>query len=384
METLVSLQLASNRPENLRALLDNIEQTVTDPSAVEVLVLVDLGDRPMAELLDTEQPRRPFRLKALKVPPEGYFNLWRGLNRLHRELCDPAAYFVCNINDEIRFETAGWDLELRNWVDKFPDQIFRLRTSQHKLRNYRDFWECGYAPENYAFFTKKWFDVTGGDWNPCHGPDSFQQLVAWYLSKAYYPAKSTHCRDIPIFGIRISGEGAFKGLSDADFWDRVKDGWTAWYRLMSYDMQLDANRRAHRLHAHIMATRRGHDGFQLVDDPKGQQIQVVDAQGNPHLDQRGAPMRYDYSLSKLRISLTNLVRRPMQNYWCGGGAGVFRETLLNVPFAMVPPMRVLIPPFRPVLKGVVRLLEGCWRVYRWLRMQAGWIFRRKRYVSKTK
>ena len=384
METLVSLQLASNRPDNLRALLDNLEQTISEPAAVEVLVLVDVGDRPMTELIDAECERRPFRLKALYVPPEGYFNLWRGLNALHRELCDPDAYFVCNINDEIRFETANWDFELRNWIDIFPDRIFRLRTSQHKLRNYRDSWECGYAPENYAFFTKTWFDVSGGDWNPCHGPDSFQQLVAWYLSRAYYPAKSTDCRDIPIFGIRLSGEGAFEGLTNAEFWGRVKDGWTAWYRLMSYDMQLDANRRAFRLHAFIMATRQGHVDFRIVDDTKNQLVRVVDEQDNPCLDQRGMPMRYDYSLNKLRISLTNFVRRPMQNYWCGGGAGVFRETLLNVPFNMCPPLRVVIPPLRPLLKGVVRLLEGAWRAFRWLRMQAGWVFRRRRFVSKKK
>lgn len=378
MAPLVSFNLASNRPEGLAGLFDNLERTADDPTCFEVLVLTDLGDRPMAGLIARESARRPFAIKALPTPPEGYFNLWRGLNRLHRELCDPDATYVCNINDEIRFTSTGWDAVLRRWIGVFPDGLFRLRISRHKLHNYRDPWECGYAPENYAFSTRAWIDISGGDWNPCHGPDSFQQYVAWYLAKAYYPAKATHCRDIPIFDVEIAGEGAFLGLDEKAFWDRMRRGWVAWYRLVGHEMQTEANRRAHRLHAHIMATRMGYEDFGLADDRARSEIVVTGPDGKALLDSRGEPMRYRYRLSRLRIGLRNLWRRPMQNYWCGGGPEVLRETILNIPFNLFPPLKRIRGLLRPFYRPVLRAAEAGVRAAGWLRMQARWAMVRRR------
>ena len=378
MGLLVSFNLASNRPENLAGLFDNLAATATDPTCFEVLVLIDQGDAATAAVIAAEQARRPFAIKALAVPPAGYFKLWQGLNRLHRELCDPAAYYVCNINDEIRFTSPGWDKEVTKYIGLFPDHIFRLRTSVHKLRNYGDFWECGYAPENYAFFTKRWIDVAGGDWNACHGPDSFQQFIAYYLAWAYYPAKETYCRDIPIFGVTLSGEGAFKGLDEAVFWERMRQGWKAWYILVGHEMQTEANRRAHRLQAEITARARGHKDFQIRDDLRAQAIFVTDAAGRPLLDGRGQQMRFGYRLSWLRITLTNLLRRPMQNYYCGGSPEVFRETLLHIPFNMFPVLRPLIRPLRPIWRPLLTTVEGVLAGIRWGQMQLYWAILRLR------
>ena len=358
MTPLVSFNLASNRPEQLAGLLANLHETASDPTCMEVLVLIDEGDAATAETIAREQARRPFPIRTLAVPPAGYFNLWRGLNRLHRELCDPGAYFVCNINDEIRFTSRGWDVALRRWVGFFPDDIFRLRISKHKLRNYGDFWECGYAPENYAFFTKRWIDVAGGDWNACHGPDSFQQFIAYYLAWAYYPAKSTYCRDIPLFDITIEGEGAFKGLDEKQFWERMRQGWKAWYRLVGHRMQTECSRRARMLQTHIVAHALGHRDFTIVDHRRHNAIAAIDAKGAPVLDLTGKPLRFRYRLSWSKITLTNLLRRPMQNYWCGGGPAVLRETILHIPFNMFPFLRPLIKPLRPVWKPVLWGVEG--------------------------
>ncbi|MHB1218457.1 MAG: hypothetical protein ACYC1L_09715 [Alphaproteobacteria bacterium] len=374
--TLVSFNLASNRPEQLAGLLANLHETAGDPTCFEVLVLIDEGDAATAQTIARARTRRPFPIKTLAVPPAGYFNLWRGLNRLHRELCDPGAYFVCNINDEIRFTSRDWDAVLRRWVGFFPDEIFRLRISKHKLRNYGDFWECGYAPENYAFFTKRWIDVAGGDWNACHGPDSFQQFIAYYLAWAYYPAKSTYCRDIPLFDIAIEGEGAFKGLDEKQFWERMRQGWTAWYRLVGHRMQTECSRRARRLQTHIVARALGYEDFTIVDDRARGEIAALDPQGRPLLDRTGKPLCFNYRLSWLKITLTNLLRRPMQNYWCGGGPAVLRETILHIPFNMFPFLRPLIKPLRPVWKPVLWGVERSVGLGRRLRDSVSSLLRR--------
>ena len=334
---LVSFNLASNRPDNFSELCENLQATAADPTCLEVLVKIDDGDEAMHACIAAEAAKRPFPVKALSTPGEGYFSLWKSLNRLHRELCDPAAYFVCNINDEIRFNTPQWDVALAKWKHLFPDDIFRLKTSIYKLRNYGDFWECGFAPENYAFYTKRWIDVAGGDWNPCHGPDAFQQFVAYYLYWANYPSKEQFNRDVPIFDIEISGEGVFKGLTDAQFWDRVRKGWVAWYIMVGHAMQTEASRRARMLQAAIMSHAAGHPDAEIRDDRRSQHVSAV-ARGQtaPLVDETGRPLRFPYRLSWLRITWTNWIRHPMQNYYGGDGPEIWHETFVNIPFYFFP------------------------------------------------
>src|SRR5438094_9404004 len=131
---LVSFQLASKHPDALVGLFDNVEQLASDPSCFEVLVKIDVEDEAMQAVLAAEVPRRKFRLRPLVTPRRrGYEDLWQALNELFH-LTDPSAYFVCNVNDEIRIRERGWDERLRRYVGLFPDHIFRLRTSRLKFR----------------------------------------------------------------------------------------------------------------------------------------------------------------------------------------------------------------------------------------------------------
>ncbi|MDB3896038.1 RNA-binding protein [Alphaproteobacteria bacterium] len=325
-DVLVSFNMASNKPRNFEEFCENIELTSVNPAALEVLVLIDDDDKPMASCVKRQQKARVFSIKSLSKPPKGYFNLWSGLNELHA-LCDPSAYFVCNVNDEVRFETKNWDTKLKRYVGLFPDNIFRLRTSQFKFRNYRDFWECGYAPENYAFYTKKWIDVAGGDWNACHGPDAYQQFIAFYLWNSNYPAKEQYYRDYPLLDIKLSGEGAFLGLTEEQFWDRVKKGWIAWYRMVSHEMQEEANRRAQCLRAYIDACHFNLNEFKILSDPGKKEVVLNDQDGYVVFNHRGRPLSYSYKLSWVRITLINRLRRPLQNYYCGGGKEILFATV---------------------------------------------------------
>ena len=226
---LASFHLASNNPLNLLNLMKNIENTAAAPESIEILVKVDQEDHAMIRFLSREKQKWKVNFKHIITPRlEGYSSLWLAYNEL-LPLCDDDVYFVSLITDEFRFLEYGWDTKLRKYIDFFPDGIFRLRISQFKLHNYFNYWECGYAPDSYAFHTKKWFDVSG-DWNACNTPDAFQQLVMFYLYKSTLPSPRNvqHSRDIPIWDIKISGETPYLGLSEEQLKERVRRAKIDW------------------------------------------------------------------------------------------------------------------------------------------------------------
>lgn len=275
---LVSLILVSNRPGNIGGLFDSIEKTATDPARIEVIVKIDDGDRAMAKLMERETKRRKFRLKVLtSPPPESHFTLWKSLNDLHR-MCDAGAYFVANLNDEVRFASPGWDGILDAHVGLYPDHIYRLRCSRFRLRNYFDVWECWYAPENFGFHTKRWIDIQG-DWNACHVSDSFQQMVAYYLALGSYPSAFQLDRDVPVAGIAMEGQEAAEGLTPDQECAREKGNDRAWYVIMSPKMQTEICRRARLLQAHIWLAAEGHRRFTIRDFPQRRRIEVMGPNG---------------------------------------------------------------------------------------------------------
>ncbi len=310
---LVSFQLASKFPHALVGLLDNLEQLASDPCCFEVLVKVNSEDPHMQAVLAAEVLRRKFRLRPLVTPRRrGYEDLWQALNELFH-LTDPAAYFVCNINDEVRIQSPGWDDRLRQYVGVFPDHIFRLRTSRLKFRNYYDFWECGFAPENYAFFTKRWLDICG-DWNPCFGPDSSQQYIAYYLGYAAHPAIKQYNRDVPILDIAWDNEGVGRNLSGSEQRRRTAVNFRLWQRQVSHPMQQELYRRARLLQAHIMqAECASLCEIEIVDDRRRRTILLRDASDGALLD------LLSYRLSRIGIFLGNIRRSARYTFFAGGG-----------------------------------------------------------------
>ena len=318
---LVSFNMASNRPGQFSGFLDNIQDTADDPRRLEVLVKIDDEDEEMHRAVAREQTARPFAVKFLSSPRgRGYFELYKGLNKLHA-LCDPTAYFVCNLNDEIRFETKGWDTVLDGFVGFYPDHIFRLATSHSRFRNYGDLWECGYAPENYPFATKKWIDIQG-DWCPCHGPDGYQQYVSFWLTRATWPDKNQYKRDVAIWDFRLSGQALYDLMTEEQMWLRVQRGWKTWFRLNSYSMQTEASRRAHKLLAYIRAHERGLAAFTVV----------VGAPWTIKLRNQAGKVEeaFFYGLNPFPIVARNLIRRWNKYRHCGGGPPPFHFTRLAI------------------------------------------------------
>jgi hypothetical protein len=283
------------------------------------LLHIDLGDLIMADVVQQEKQRRRFKLKSLQTDlVKGYSTLWKPLNPLFK-LTHPDAYFVVNLSDEMLFLTKGWDTMLRPYIGYYPDHLFRLRGSKYRFRNYTDFWECGFAPDSLAFYTKRWLDLQG-EWNPCLGPDSFQQCVAFYLYTSDAFSHRQFNRDIPLAFMRFEGEGASIGLEGTALHKRMCINNRAWFVLMSHKMQQEAKRRAMLMKAHIVA----HDfpGAVIEHAAADKCYTVKDASGH-------ALERISYKRSWFATSFRNWLRSPFVFYFAGGGMHNLRNSPLS-------------------------------------------------------
>src|SRR6185369_16195058 len=239
-------------------------------------------------------------------------DIWKVYNPLF-QLTSPDVYFVTLISDEMRFDTQGWDAILMQYKGYYPDDIFRLRCSQFRFRNYVDFWQCGFVPDSIAFYTRKWLSIQG-DWNPCGGPDSFQQCVAFYMF-TYDPfsPRQFH-RDIVVPNLDFSGEGASIGMSEEALRKRLRENNRAWFTLMSHAMQEEAKRRAMCIISHIVSYANGGEHKnEVTEEPAQKYFLVCDKESGRVVE------RFCYGLSWLRITFTNLYRAPLLHYYCGGG-----------------------------------------------------------------
>ncbi len=309
---LISIQLNSNRPRQLSAYFDNIEETANDPTQIEVLVNIDDNDANMETLLTKEMAERKFTLKYIKTPqPKSFCDLWKPINKL-LEITDPQAYFLLNISDEMLFATPGWDSILKKYVGFFPDHLFRLRASRNKFKNYFDRWEASFAQDCIPFTTKKWIDI-GGDWNPCFGPDSYQQLIAFYLAKEGAFSNTNYLRDIPIIDIQFHGDVPAMGIEAKKAWKHGSDHIKAMEICQSYRMQLEARKRAIRIKAHIIAAKNQLENFAIIDYPSKKQIHLLNK------DTKKTIRIMSYRLSRIQITLVNQWRKLQFNSYFGDG-----------------------------------------------------------------
>ena len=305
----ISIQLNSNRPKNLIDLFDNVEKTTAHPSNIEVIVHFDLSDHNTKKVLQYESNNRQVKIKYISSDlVKNYGTLWKPLNLILKET-DNNAYFILNISDEIRFITYGWDQELIKYKNYYPDNIFRLRLSKYKYRNYFDFWESGFAPDSICFYTKKWMELSG-DWNPCLGPDSFQQSISYYLMTSDRFSPNQINRDIAVNNINIVGEGAGRGDDELSHCRLIKICTRAWFILMSHEFQEEAKRRAMRMKAHILSIKYKSD---YIEDRNKKKFYFINS------NKKNYKKGISYSICKPFIYIINLCRMPGYLYYAGGG-----------------------------------------------------------------
>lgn len=306
---IISLAVCSNRPEQIVGFIDAYETCADDPPSVEVLVNIDKGDSVMAGVLEAEKKKRTINVRYIDTFEGGFYNSWKFYNDLLK-IADPNSYFKGMFSDEMLVKTKGWDTQLKKLIGYFPDDIFRVRASQYRYRNYQDLWECGFAPDSICFYTHRWLEICG-TWADCFSTDAFQQCVAYHLFSSDPYLKEQDNRDIPIAHLQFAGEGTNIGLPAAKMRKRVQGGMKAWFVLMSHKMQERAALYGLLLKCNIISA--GNDNYEARIDDKDKKVKVFDKENNVVVDS------FSYRKSKIWHWYTSLVRSPYYLYYTGGG-----------------------------------------------------------------
>ena len=167
---LISILVNSNNQNNLVDFFNSYEKNSYDVKNFEIVVNIDKDDHSMLNLLNDQKNIRSFDIKYIETTG-GYFSGHIHNNLMLKE-SNPSSYFVICAGDRMLVKTKNWDKIILEYKEYFRDNIFRVKCSSHKYRNYTDYWECCFAPANIAFTTRKWLDICG-DWAPCFSGDAF-------------------------------------------------------------------------------------------------------------------------------------------------------------------------------------------------------------------
>ncbi len=238
----ISLHLNSNKPNDFYSLIQSIENTISDIQKLEIIVHIDEGDIEMMSEINNINSNYPNLVKYIETNLiESFSDAWKPLNLLLKETSKDIQIISC-ISDNLRFEKKNWDIILLSYSEKFDDNIYRLRCSKYKFQKYDDIWQCGYKPDSYAFYSKKWLE-TVGEWCPCIGPDTYHECISFYMNKIL----SDYNRDIVVSEMFFSGETVSTGLSLKSRLNRTRIYYKAFFKLMSYEIQVKALEKANLL-----------------------------------------------------------------------------------------------------------------------------------------
>lgn len=247
---IVSIMLGSNRPENLTKFFAHINNTISNPANCEILVKLDDCDE--ATIAICKNYSGKVRLKYLATPRlQGYYTLHKGYAELFK-IVDSESYFWWNLTDEIRIETPNWDEVIKKYIGFVPGDLFCLRMSLNKVRNYYHLRECFIHPENYSLITTKWLNIVEG-WGDIWGPDAWQQAIHYHLGRCvnpYLPIKGVF-RSLPIYDLTLSGEEAGGGLTTEQLRRKTKKNKALYKRMCGLKPRKTFLRLAQKINAYL-------------------------------------------------------------------------------------------------------------------------------------
>lgn len=306
MSKLISFIIPSRYPKNVQAFFDNIQETAHHPQQIEVLVKFDDDQTDTISWLKRQQEIRPFTIKFINTPRiEGFYSGAIAVEQLFY-MTDPDSYFIHIMSDEPRFLTKGWDDILRSYQHFFKDDIFRLRLSSFKYKNYSSHYECTFQPDSFPIYTRRWLELTEGT-GDCWGSDGYQQCVAFHLAlgpKSYfnYFREFTYHRDVVVPNIDMAGLEFAAGVATSIKLEREKRNFAEWNRLTSHPMQEHFSYLARRLYCAIVAAEYRLTEFQLIKNEHHKTVVMVDKYGTEFLE-------VSYAVPRLVVYTQNLARR---------------------------------------------------------------------------
>lgn len=248
---LISILFNTNNIEKTVSTLKKFLEKTAHPEKIQFCIKIDNDDTTFVDSFLKEISKFEFNFIILSSPRgRGFIDLWQWINFLFK-VSSKYSKFVMNISDEMYVNQKGWDNNLEKYISFEDDNIFRLRTSVYRNRNYNDLWECGYAPDTTAIYTRKYLSIQS-NFSPCFGPDNGQQIVAFYLSKINYPRHTQFLRDKVINDITFSGQGTNIGLSQQQLILRKNINHLLWINIFSYKNQIKFFKRARKIQLEII------------------------------------------------------------------------------------------------------------------------------------
>jgi len=248
---LISILFNTNNIDKSVSIIKKFFEKTTNPEKIQFCIKIDNDDTNFQDNFLKEMSKFKFNFVILSSPKgRGYIDLWQWVNYLYK-VSSKNSKFVINISDEMHVEEKGWDKNLEKYVGLEEDNLYRLRTSVYKNRNYHDLWECGYAPDTTAIYTRKYISLQG-NFSPCFGPDNGQQIVAYYLSKLNYPRHTQFLRDKVINDISFEGQGTNIGLAEEQLRKRRNINHLLWLNIFTYKNQTNFFQRARKIQTEII------------------------------------------------------------------------------------------------------------------------------------
>ena len=248
-EKLISIQLNSNKSKNFSEFVESIIKNANNFQLIEILVSIDENDLKMINTINKINENYPKLITYLETDMiKSFADAWKPLNILLKKTAKSVKFITC-LSDDMRFMTKNWDKKILSYQDYYKDNIFRIRCSSNKNEFYDDIWQCGYKPEPIAFYTKEWLGITQ-IWNPCIGPDSFNECIAFYMINSYGKENN---RDIVDNYLTFQGESVSTNLSLINRIQRSRIHYKAFFILMSYKIQSLANDKAYMLVCNIQS-----------------------------------------------------------------------------------------------------------------------------------
>lgn len=248
---LLSILLVSHQSHHMKGFLENISQTVEDPSSIEILISFDQGDLAMRKVLDDAVQSSHLNIRTLENA---------SIQQLFA-IASKESYFFQFLNDEVRFKTKGWDKILASYINFFDDHIFRLRLSAFRYHNYFSHHDCSILPENVSFITRAWLEAAGGI-----GASS--QPAIWHQHVDYHLGQMEGINDIP---------GIFRSIPinniEMTQVEKLEIGFEQW-KMCSVRAQQEFRGIASRMFAYMWTKNAGIENFAVIEDKSEKKITI--------------------------------------------------------------------------------------------------------------
>jgi hypothetical protein len=260
---LISILFNTNNVENTIYSIKQFLDKAHNPEKIQFCIKIDNNNKGFVKKFLKSLEKFQCNFVILSSPRgRGYVDLWHWINYLFK-VSSKKSNFVMNTSDEMYVKEKNWDINLSKYENLFDDGIFRLRTSVYKNRNYNTLWECGYAPDTTAIYSRKYLTIQG-DFSPCFGPDNGQQFVAYYLSKLNYPRHYQYLRDYVVNDINFEGQGTNADMHGPSLRKRQVINYQLWNNMFKHVYQEDYYLRARKIQIAIVSEFKNMDNKMMI------------------------------------------------------------------------------------------------------------------------